>query len=158
MVKAASRLKLFGRSGGYWLFWISAAYLVIGLVGVYNGVLSIWLSPLYIFFLAMPFWFPPLGRAINLDVTWDQKMFDWFKSREERTKDYNVIEFPKPVEVPRPKPEEHYRVGFTTDGGTTLTLLSNQGYGSMTLTMDRNSCEQLIRMLRATYTDEVVEE
>ncbi len=85
-------------------------------------------------------------------------MFDWFKSREERKKDYNVIDFPKPVAVPEPKPEEHYRVGFTTDGGTTLTLLSTQGYGSMTLTMDRNACEQLIRMLRATYTDEVVEE
>ena len=85
-------------------------------------------------------------------------MFDWFKSREERKKDYNVIEFPKPVAVPEPKTEEHYRVGFTIDGSTTLTLLSNQGYGSMTLTMTRDSCEQLIKMLRSTYTEEVVEE
>ncbi len=84
-------------------------------------------------------------------------MFDLFKSREERAKDYNVIEFPKPVAVPAPRPEEHYRVGFTTDGSTTLTLLTSTGT-TMTLTMDRNSCEQLIRMLRATYTDEVVEE
>jgi hypothetical protein len=85
-------------------------------------------------------------------------MFDWFKSREERKKDYNVIEFPKSVAVPEPKPEEHYRVGFTTDGSTTLTLLSNQGFGSMTLTMSRDSCEQLIKMLRATYSDEVDDE
>jgi hypothetical protein len=84
-------------------------------------------------------------------------MFDWFKSREERAKDYSVIDFPKPILVPEPNPQEHYRVGFTTDGSTTLTLLSVQGYGSMTLTMDRNSCEQLIKMLRATYTDEVEE-
>jgi hypothetical protein len=84
-------------------------------------------------------------------------MFDWFKSREERKKDYNVIDFPKPVAVPEPEPEEHYRVGFTTDGRTTLTVLSTNGYGSMTLTMDRNASEQLIKMLRATYTDEVEE-
>jgi hypothetical protein len=83
-------------------------------------------------------------------------MFDWFKSREERAKDYNVIEFPKPVAVPAPSPEEHYRVGFTTDGSTTLTLLTSTGT-TMTLTMDRNSCEQLIKMLRATYVDEVEE-
>jgi len=83
-------------------------------------------------------------------------MFDWFKGREERMKDYNVIEFPKPVAVPEPKSEEHYRVGFTTDGGTTLTLMSPGG-ANMTLTMNRDSCEQLIKMLRATYTDEVEE-
>lgn len=80
-------------------------------------------------------------------------MFDWFKSREERMKDYNVIDFPKPVAVPEPAPEEHYRVGFTSDGGTTLTLLTSGG-ASMTLTMDRVGCEQMIKMLRATYTDE----
>ena len=84
-------------------------------------------------------------------------MFDWFKSREERTKDYNVIDFPKPVSVPtpEPKPEEHYRVGFTSDDQTTLTLMSNGG--SMTLTMSRDACEQMIKMLRSTYMDEVEE-
>jgi hypothetical protein len=80
-------------------------------------------------------------------------MFDWFKSREERMKDYNVIEFPKPIAVPDPAPEEHYRVGFTTDGSTTLTLMTSSG-ANMTLTMNRDSCEQLIKMLRATYTVE----
>jgi hypothetical protein len=83
-------------------------------------------------------------------------MFDWFKSREERQQEYNVIEFPKPVAVPEPAPEEHYRVGFTTDGSTTLTLLTSTGT-SMTLTMDRNACEQMIKMLRSTYPDEVDE-
>ena len=83
-------------------------------------------------------------------------MFDWFKSRQERAKDYNVIDFPKPVAVPEPPPEEHYRVGFTSDGSTTLTMLTPGG-SSMTLTMDRSACEQLIKMLRATYMDEVEE-
>ena len=82
-------------------------------------------------------------------------IFDWFKSKDERQKDYdNVVKFPAPVAVPEPQPEEHYRVGFTTDGDTTLTLMSPGG-STLTLTMDRDSCEQLIKMLRATYTDEV---
>ena len=82
-------------------------------------------------------------------------MFDWFKSRDERMKDYNVIDFPKPIAVPKPEPEEHYRVGFTNDDRTTLTLMSKGT--SMTLTMSRDGCEHLIKMIRATYADEVEE-
>ena len=67
----------------------------------------------------------------------------------------NIVPFPEPklTPVPEPEPEEHYRVGFTTAGDTTLTLKSPGG-ASMTLTMNRDSTEQLIRMLRATYQDE----
>ncbi len=72
-----------------------------------------------------------------------------------------VLEFPKPKAVieptqpipPKPKaPEEHYRVGFDSEGRTTLTLLTSNG-ASMTLSMNQSACEQLIRMLRATYQD-----
>lgn len=83
-------------------------------------------------------------------------IFDFFKSREERAKEYNnVVPFPEPIKlvpVAEPESEEHYRVGFTTDDRTTLTLLSNGS--SMTLTMDRNATEHLIKMLRSTYEDE----
>jgi hypothetical protein len=67
----------------------------------------------------------------------------------------NVVPFPEPklTPVPEPEPKEYYRVGSTTDGDTTLTLMSPGGM-SLTMTMNRDSCEQLIRMLRATYTDE----
>lgn len=47
-------------------------------------------------------------------------------------------------------PEEHYRVGCTTDGRTTLTMIGEDCV-TMTLTMNKESCEQMIRMLRATY-------
>ena len=103
-------------------------------------------------------------------------MFDWFKNsfgrREYPTwKDVpawnkvnddmdkvandmsKVIPFPELKTVPEPAAEEHYRVGFTSDGSTTLTLLTSTGT-SMTLTMDRAGCEQLIKMLRASYLDE----
>lgn len=64
----------------------------------------------------------------------------------------NVVKLPvdyvKPVEPP--KAQEHYRVGFDSDGMTTLTLIAGAG-NSMTMSMSQESCEQLIRMLRATY-------
>ena len=72
-----------------------------------------------------------------------------------------VLEFPTPKAVPpmpavvppKPKqPEEHYRVGFDSEGRTTLTLMADTG--SMTLSMNQTACEQLIRMLRATYQDD----
>lgn len=52
-----------------------------------------------------------------------------------------------------PEVQEHYRVGFNSEGETTLTLMSSVGT-SMTLTMSRDGCEQLIKMLRATYSEE----
>ena len=80
-------------------------------------------------------------------------MFDWFTKKDKPVS--NVVPFPetKLAAVPEPQPEEHYRVGFTTDGETTLTLIAPGG--TVTMTMSRDSTEQLIKMLRATYTDEV---
>lgn len=60
----------------------------------------------------------------------------------------------EPVSDPRSKNKEYYRVGRTDDGFTTLTMLGNDGYGSMTLTMNREACEQMIRMLESTFTNE----
>jgi hypothetical protein len=56
-------------------------------------------------------------------------------------------------EVASPKKEkrEFYRVGRTEDGCTTLTMIDSGGYGSLTLTMNREACEQMIRMLEATF-------
>lgn len=73
-----------------------------------------------------------------------------------------VLEFPKPKAVapippvtpPKREPKEHYRVGYVTETGmTTLTILSNEGWGSITLSMNREACEAMIRLLRATYDD-----
>lgn len=67
----------------------------------------------------------------------------------------NVVKLPvdyvKPIPISKPK--EHYRVGVTTDGCTTLTLMGDNG-NSMTLTMTREYCEQLIRMLESTFEDD----
>lgn len=138
-------MKLFGRTGGYWLFYISAVYLTAGLWSVYKGVDLIWLAPLYIVFLSMPFWFPPLGRAINLDIEWDHKMFDWFKKKTPETT--NVVPFPKPEAVPKVEPEPEkpatifYRFGVTDKN----RLAFNMGYSE--ITMNKQGVQQLIDQL-----------
>jgi hypothetical protein len=58
---------------------------------------------------------------------------------------------PEADPVPKQEQKEFYRVGRTDDGCTTLTMLGINGYGSMTLTMNREACEQMIRMLEATF-------
>ena len=55
----------------------------------------------------------------------------------------------KKIELPK-YPREDYRVGITIDGQTTLTFLNENGM-SMTLYMNRESCDLLIRMLQSTY-------
>lgn len=56
----------------------------------------------------------------------------------------------KMVKAKEPESREHYRIGYTDDGRTSLTLLDSGGI-SMTLFLTQNGCEQLIKMLRATY-------
>lgn len=57
------------------------------------------------------------------------------------------------VKLPRTEPQnEHFRVGYTTDGYVTLTLMATNGY-SQTMSMNPAACERLIRMLRSTYTE-----
>jgi len=67
----------------------------------------------------------------------------------------NVVKLPVDYIKPAapPKPKEHYRVGFDDRGMTTLTLIADGG-GTMTLSMSRDSCEQLIKILRSTYSND----
>ena len=147
-------MKLFGRTGGYWIFYISAAYFVCGMWSIYKGVDLTWLPPLYILFLSMPFWLPPLGRSINLDIDWDHKMFDFF--RRKTAKEYmedasNVYNLPKPKLVPPmpevepPKKEEpaktFYRLGLTDNNRVSFQM----GYSE--ITMNREGCQQMIDQL-----------
>ena len=71
-------------------------------------------------------------------------MFDWFKSREERMKDYNVIKFPSPIVAPEPAPkskEEYYSIGVTSDNCISLRV------GFTTLTMNEEGVRNLIEQL-----------
>lgn len=63
-----------------------------------------------------------------------------------------------PVSVPNKEQKEFYRVGRTDDGYTTLTMIDRSGYGSLTLTMNQEACEQMIRMLKATFSEDTPEQ
>lgn len=144
-------MKRFGITGGHWLFYVSAAYFVIGMASIYNGATSVWLPPLYIFFLSMPFWIPPFGRAINLDVTWDIKMFDWIKGKKDAEDGAsNVVKFPEPKSVPqmpevKPPKEEpakiYYRFGVTDNNRVSFQM----GYSE--ITMSKEGVQNLIDQL-----------
>ena len=79
-------------------------------------------------------------------------MFDFFTRHT--AKDY-IKDAKELYDMPLPQSQipvdgEHFRVGATRFGETTLTLMTPDGM-SMTITMSQTTCEQLIRMLCATY-------
>jgi hypothetical protein len=144
-------MKLFGRTGGYYLFWTGFVYFWVGMYLAFTHAARPEIATtVWVCILALPFAVPPVGRYFNLDVEWDRKMFDWFKSREERKAEYaNVVPFPElksvaPVEPPAPKekePEIHYTIGHTSDNRIAFRL------GHTTLTMNYIGVQQLIEQL-----------
>ena len=89
-------MKLFGRTGGYWLFWTGAIYLVFGLpVALYfKDIPTPLIQLVWLVALALPFAIPPFGRWLNLDVEWDRRMLNWLKKKPS-----NVIPFPEQKET-----------------------------------------------------------
>lgn len=65
-------MKLFGRTGGYWLFWISAVYLLVGIVSIF--VLKYkhleYIQMAYILAISLPLYIPPLARWLNMKCIW----------------------------------------------------------------------------------------
>lgn len=61
-------MKLFGRTGGYWLFWVSAIYLALGMVDVFvtDIVTDPWLQVAYVVVMSLPLWVKPLARYFNM--------------------------------------------------------------------------------------------
>jgi hypothetical protein len=88
-------------------------------------------------------------------------MFDFFTRRtaqdyiDEAKEKYIMLEETK---IKPKDPQEYFRVGYVEETGmTTLTFLAPNGY-STTLSMNRQACEQMIRMIRATYPEETPKE
>lgn len=85
-------------------------------------------------------------------------MFDWFKSREERLKDYNVVKFPgavSPPPSPPPTVEEdatpYYTIGHTNNN----RVFFKMGYS--TLTMNKEGVHNLIKQLEL-FADQLDED
>lgn len=66
-------MKLFGRTGGYWLFWISFVYLVVGFVNIflYRFVDSVYVQMVYIFILSLPLVIKPFADYLNMRTIWE---------------------------------------------------------------------------------------
>lgn len=150
-------MKLFERTGGYWLFWTGAIYLAVGLPCAlyYKDFPTQYIQIAWILCLSLPFIFPPLGRWLNMSVEWDKNMFDWLKSKT--AKEYlddakdNVYTLPKPKAVPPipevtpPKKEAegkvYYRLGLTDNNRVSFQM----GYSE--ITMNAAGCQQVIDQL-----------
>ena len=140
-------MKLFERTGGYYLFWTGAVYLLFGLslIGTDYAILA---GPIWILVLTMPFAIPPFGRWLNMNVTWDKKMFNLFGKKKEES---NVVDFPELKSVPKmpevkpPKQEEpaktFYRLGLTDNNRVSFQM----GYSE--ITMNHEGCQQMIDQL-----------
>ena len=147
-------IKLWRPSGGYYMLWTGIVYTIVGAADVFwlHFCPVEYLSMVWSIILSLPLVIPPLGRYLNMTPLWVRKepvMSDNVYSLPDVSRPTR----PAPPPMPPSKEDEHYRVGVTSDGRTTLTFLGSSG-ATMTLTMGRDACEQLIRMLRATYPDE----
>jgi len=138
-------MKWFERTGGYWLFWWSAVYFVIGMLDLF--VLKTDLFPLtqlaWLCIIALPLVCNPLARWLNMK---ENTMFDLFKKNKMPA---NVVPFPAPravapVEPPAPPekdPTTYYSIGHTDDNRVTLRM------GYTTLTMNSAGVQNLIDQL-----------
>jgi len=140
-------MKLFGRSGGYYLFWCSFIYLVVGLTCAvyYKAVQPEYVQIVWLLAMATPLLVPPVARYFNMEPV----MFDLFKKNKMPK---NVVPFPGstkphlPKELPEPAPKEkdpsiHYTIGHTDDNRVAFRI------GYSTLMMNYEGVQTLIDQL-----------
>lgn len=126
------------------MFWTGAIYLAAGLPVAlyYKDIRPELIQLVWLIVLAMPFWCPPIGRWLNMDVTWDQKMLNWLKKKPS-----NVIPFPDQKETteygggdgggylpPEPKKPAvtYYTLGMTSENRLELKI----GHSAITMNHD----------------------
>ena len=141
-------MKLFERTGGYWLFWWSAVYFIIGMVDlfVFKTDWFPWVQVGWLFIIALPLFCNPLARWLNMK---ENHMFDMFKKKSN-----NVVPFPKQEETeygggsggyipPEPKkaPVTYYTLGMTSENRLELKM----GYSA--ITMNHGGVTNLIEQL-----------
>ena len=66
-------MKLFGRTGGYWLFWVSAVYVLAGAVDFHFAwpVRLEFVQLAYVLAISLPLWIPPMARYLHMKCIWE---------------------------------------------------------------------------------------
>lgn len=67
-------MKLFGRSGGYWLFWLSAIYVCVAVVNlfVYKFTEAEYIQAVWLLVLSLPLFVKPLAHWLNMQTLWEK--------------------------------------------------------------------------------------
>ncbi|CAB4241727.1 hypothetical protein UFOVP71_265 [uncultured Caudovirales phage] len=66
-------MKIFGRSGGYWLFWTSTIYFLVAMFDlfVYNFTSTEYIQVTWILVLSLPLWIKPFAKWLNMKTIWE---------------------------------------------------------------------------------------
>lgn len=136
-------MKLWERTPGYWLFWISAVYFFIGMYCVANQTTTpvVLVQLIWLIFLMLPFLVPPLGRWLNVNITWDRKMLEWFNKKEVPKYVPEGMTKPKPDQKDERSGQTVYSVGLTDNNRVSVRV----GYNEFT--MNSQGVQQLIDQL-----------
>ena len=136
-------MKLFGRTGGHWLFWCGFIYLFGGMAVAFSSYrqYTILVEMVWLVSISLPLLCNPLARWLNMKET---HMFDFFKKKPS-----NVVQFPeqtpKMPQIEPPKKEEpakiFYRLGLTDNNRVAFSM----GYSE--ITMNKGGCQQMIDQL-----------
>ena len=161
-------MKLFGRSGGYYLFWTGAIYFAVGMYCIFvdHFVPVLTAQLVWVAMLLVPLVIPQVGRYFNMHTFWEMDMFGWRKRQiaDKVDADINDTVLPEPIVIPpmtavaEPKADTFdnsdasYTIGVNQAGNTQLRVKLD--YGSATLTMAPAGVRSLIRQLEATLDDE----
>ena len=142
-------MKLFGRTGGYYLFWAGFIYLAAVIINIqYQFADSALLSLAWVVSLLIPLTIKPVADYFNMSTFWS--MITPRKTMSDYTD--NVYNLPTPKLVP-PMPEVDtpaepaYQIGRTEDGRITLRLGTNHQWSQ--IVMNDAGVDALIRMLEA---------
>ncbi len=65
-------MKLFGRSAGYYIFWLSVIYLTVGFANIhFEFTRTEYIQIVWICFLALPLLCKPVANWLNMRTIWD---------------------------------------------------------------------------------------
>lgn len=166
-------MKLFGRSGGYWLFWTGFIYFVASIVHLTwfkDDIRQEYITLTWLLLMALPLFVPQLRDYLNMAPFFDRT--DMWRKREIGDKvskdidDSNVLNFPnkpdlKVVEPPKDTlnvTRPPYTLGVNEAGNVQFSMKTD--YGSTSLTMNDEGVigliEDLAHYIRQDYKVEII--